>query len=270
MYANNEVGTIQPIAEIAEILRKWKLANRNSKRPNYQLPITNYGYPLLHTDAVQAFQYLDCNVDTLGVDMLTLSAHKIYGPKGVGCLYVRNLRSPKLTANSYKLKAILTGGGQEFGLRSGTENVPAIVGFAKAVSLAAMEREDEVRRVAKLCAQAWARIKKAIPTARLNGPVLSPKSLVLSRLPNNLNFYLPKVSGEQILIALDLRGVAISSGSACTARSIDPSHVLLAMGFNRERAKNSLRLTLGRMTKSSDLTTFLKVLRIICNANEVS
>lgn len=249
MYANNEIGTIQPIAEVAKIIRDFRALptiNRLTDQP--------VNYPLLHTDAVQAFQYLECDVQELGVDLLTLSAHKIYGPKGIGALYVRSQPASKLSTTNYPLSTILTGGGQEQGLRSGTENVPCIVGFAKAVGLAVMDREDEAVRVAKLRDQAWVGIKKLFPKAVLNGSIHG-------RLPNNLNFYLPGVLGEQLLVALDMQGVAVSSGSACTARSTNPSHVVLALGYDEKRAKNSVRISLGRMTTKTEIADFLKELK---------
>jgi cysteine desulfurase len=245
MYANNEVGTIQPIREIAELIHEF----RGDKE-----------WPLLHTDAVQAFQYLECDVQKLGVDLLTFSAHKIYGPKGIGALYVRS--AMKGVNRLYPIDASVTGGGQEHGLRSGTENVAAIVGFSKAVSLAAMDREDECLRIAELRDQVWQGIKKIFPKAVMNGSLKE-------RLPNNLNFYIPLgqssgqagVSGEQLLVALDLQGIAVSSGSACSARSIDPSYVLLAMGCDKARAKNSIRISLGRMTTTKEIAGFLAVLK---------
>ncbi len=236
MYANNEIGTLQPIAEIARSIQSFRRSTSV--------------YPLLHTDAVQAFQYVSCNVEKLGVDLLTLSAHKIYGPKGIGALYVRAASTPNL-------KPTITGGGQEFGLRSGTENVAAIVGFSKAVSLAAMNREDEAMRVATLRNQAWAGIKKLFPKAALNGPATTSST----RLPNNLNWYAPGVSGEQLLVALDLDGVAVSSGSACAARSTAPSHVIQALGCSLAQAKNSLRISLGAPTTSANIRRFLAALQ---------
>ena len=236
MYANNEIGTLQPIAEIARSIQSFRRSTSV--------------YPLLHTDAVQAFQYASCNVEKLGVDLLTLSAHKIYGPKGIGALYVRAASTPNL-------KPTITGGGQEFGLRSGTENVAAIVGFSKAVSLAAMNREDEAMRVATLRNQAWAGIKKLFPKAALNGPATTSST----RLPNNLNWYAPGVSGEQLLVALDLDGVAVSSGSACAARSTAPSHVIQALGCSLAQAKNSLRISLGAPTTSANIRRFLAALQ---------
>ncbi len=250
MYANNEVGMVQPIKEIAKIVAEFRGAKQ---------------WPLMHTDAVQAFQYLTCDVQELGVDMLTLSAQKIYGPKGIGALYVRS--TMKGVNRIFPIDAAVTGGGQEEGLRSGTENVPAIVGFAKAVELITVVREKETVRVAKLRDELWQGIKKIFPKAVLNGPVLSTSyqlpATSYSRLPNNLNFYSPGVSGEQLLVALDLQGIAVSSGSACTARSIDPSHVLLAMGFDKARAKNSIRISLGRMTTEKEVAEFLKILKTI-------
>ncbi len=248
MYANNEIGTIQPVAEVAKIIRDFRASSAIGNKP---LAIR---YPLLHTDAVQAFQYLECDVQELGVDLLTLSAHKIYGPKGIGALYVRSQPASKLSTTNYPLSTILTGGGQESGLRSGTENVPCIVGFAKAVGLAAMDREDEAVRVAKLRDQAWVGIKKLFPKAVLNGSIHG-------RLPNNLNFHLPGVLGEQLLVALDMQGVAVSSGTACTARSTNPSHVVLALGYDEKRAKNSVRISLGRMTAKKEIADFLKELK---------
>ena len=163
---------------------------------------------------------------------------------------------------------MVTGGGQEFGLRSGTENVPGIVGFAKAVELVEAVREKESRRVGELRAYAWRGIKKIFPNALINGSndiLTFLRKSEYRRLPNNLNVYIPGVSGEHLLVALDLKGIAISSGSACTARSIDPSPVLMAMGFNKDRAKNSLRVTLGRPTTKKDIDALISALVIFKN-----
>ncbi len=251
MYANNEVGTVQPIAEIAKIVNDFR-----ASQPTNQLTKQPSNYPLLHVDAVQAFQYLDCNVDALGVDLMTLSAHKIYGPKGIGCLYARRVPASKLLTTHYSLLTILTGGGQEFGLRSGTENVSAIVGFAKAVEIASALRSKEFQRIAKLRDKLFKGNKIIFPGVVLNGGAQG-------RLPNNLNIFIPRRSGEQLLVALDLAGIAVSSGSACSARSIDPSHVLLAMGFDRTRAKNSIRFSLGRLTTDAEIDRVLTVLSSI-------
>lgn len=239
MYANNETGVVEPIEKIAKLVREVRGANQ---------------YPLLHTDAVQAFQYLPCQVDELGIDLLTLSSQKICGPKGAGALYVRS--KTKGVNRFYPVAPLLLGGGQEQGLRSGTENVPAIVGFGAAVELVEKLRSTEALRVYALREELWKGIKKLFPKAQRNGDLKN-------RLPNNLNFYIPGVSGEELLVALDLQGVAVSSGSACTARSIDPSHVLVAMGQDKVRAKNSLRLSLGRMTSRQEVVDFLGRLRIL-------
>src|SRR3989344_4502908 len=231
MYANNEVGTIEPIFEIAKIISDFKKGKGESQKSKgkfdnlYPLPPTSY--PLFHTDAVQAFNYLNCNVDDLGVDLLTLSAQKIYGPKGIGVLYVRQMSR----AASY-LSPIITGGSaQEYGLRGGTENVPGIIGFAKAAELAEKSRNSENKRLRKLQEYFLARMKKIAPKAKLNGPEDLKK-----RNPNNLNFYFPSQSGQDLLIKLDLEGFAVSPGAACSARVCAPSHVLKAMGFSDGRA----------------------------------
>jgi cysteine desulfurase len=212
MLANNETGVVQPIATIAKIVREFRGEGR---------------WPLVHTDAVQAFQYIDCNVSTLGVDMLTLSAHKIYGPKGAGALFVKNYqldsKRPLKDVDMYPIDPLIVGGGQEMGLRSGTENVAYIVGFAKAVELAVLAREKEVGRIAGLRDALLAGLRTFYPKLQVNGSMKE-------RLPNNINIYMPGVSAEEFLVRLDLAGVAFSSGSACAARSLEASHVLLAMG----------------------------------------
>src|SRR3989344_763097 len=219
MYANNEIVTIQPIAEIAKIIEEYRIQNikyRKNKDKKSSLCsksyILNPIYPLLHTDAVQTFQFLDCDVQKLGVDLMTLSAHKIYGPKGIGVLYVRSLRP-----TPHILHPIITGGGQEFGLRSGTENVPAIVGFAKAVELAVKNREKETKRIAELTNYFWKELKKIYPKAKLNGIMNN------SFLPNILNIYFPNQNAQDLLTKLDLNGITVSSGSACSTRSTQPS-----------------------------------------------
>lgn len=238
MYANNEIGTIQPITEISKVIESFR-------RQNSKLPGLNYQLPLFHTDAVQAVNYLDCNVNTLGVDLLTVSGHKIYGPKGVGALYVKT---------GIVLEPILHGGGQEKGLRSGTENVPAIVGLGEAISLVSkLKTQGHVTKLINLRDRLISGILKSIPEAKLNG---SRKH----RLPNNINFYFPGVDSETLIIALDQKGIAVSSGSACSTRSIEPSHVLLAIGLSPQQAKSCLRITLGRYTTKDEIDYFLKVL----------
>jgi len=221
MHANNEVGTVQPIAEIGEILRDSKA--------------------VFHTDAVQTAGVLDINVDRLHVDLLSLSAHKFYGPKGVGVLYVRK---------GTKLTPLIHGGGHERRRRAGTENVPGIVGLAKALELSQQERETENARLQALRDKLIAGLG-AIPHTRVNGSRTH-------RLPNNVNVCFEFIEGESLLLTLDMRGVAASSGSACTSGSLEPSHVLLAMGIPHEIAHGSLRLTLGCGTTEADVDYVLQ------------
>lgn len=221
MYANNEIGTIEPIREIA------KICQENS------VP--------LHSDAVQAFGKIP--LYTKGIDMLSLSAHKIYGPKGVGLLMKRK---------ELRIQPLLHGGGHEFDLRSGTENVAGIVGFAKAMELALKEMPRESKRQAKMRDKL---IKHAlqIPESRLNG---HPKK----RLPNNANFSFRYVEGESIVMKLNELGIAASTGSACSSPKLEPSHVLLALGMAPSEAHGSLRLTLSRYNKMKDIDYTIKVL----------
>lgn len=259
MYANNEIGVIQPIAEISSIIRNF----RNSKGI----------YPLFHTDAAQAFQFLNCDVNVLGADLMTLSAHKIYGPKGIGLLYARYLKSV-----TYDLKPVITGGGQEFGWRSGTENVPAIIGFARSIELAAKNREKETEKIAGLADYFWRELKKIYPGARLNNAMADSakqfRHLAVSSsasrgggnvsfLPNILNIYFSKQSAEELLIRLDLKGVAVSRGSACVSFSAKPSYVLAALGHPKKRINSSLRFSFGKFTTKEELVRTLKILRDI-------
>ncbi|HVO28621.1 MAG TPA: cysteine desulfurase family protein [Candidatus Paceibacterota bacterium] len=238
MYANNEVGSVQPIAEIAELVKTFREKNPGK-------------YPLLHTDAAQAFQFLSCDASELDVDLMTISSHKIYGPKGVGALYVRDRK-----ANISRLKPILSGGGQEFGLRSGTENVPAIVGFAKAVELAAAARAKETKRIGALRDQLWHGIKKIYPKAEMNGKLEAGNGL-----PNILNVYFPGRAAQDLLTKFDLAGLAVSSGSACRSRAMEPSYVIEALGYSKERAKASIRFSLGRPTTKADIVAALGTAR---------
>jgi cysteine desulfurase len=257
MYANNEIGVIQPIAEIAKIIDDFRVTSRK---------------PLVfHVDASQAFQFLDCNVKNLGVDLMTLSSHKIYGPKGVGVLYVRGAMSYELGGTrhfksiltpSSKLVPLLHGGGQEYGLRSGTENVPAIVGFAKAIELADAARKKESKRIATLRDQLWRGIKRINSKAELNVSYLLAPS---SYLPNLLNVYFPGHQAQDLLTKFDLAGLAVSSGSACRSRAMESSYVLEALGYSRERAKSSIRFSLGRPTTKQEIDQALKILSSILN-----
>lgn len=249
MYANNQIGTVQPIREISRAIAEFKsLLNPNHYTPN----------PLFHTDAVQAFQFLKCDVQELGVDLLTLSAHKIYGPKGIGVLYVKKGNS-SLTPNFYNLAPITTGGGQEWGLRSGSENVSSIVGFGKAVEITESSRVSEFKRLKALRDYFWKNLKKILPEAELNGSMNE-------RLPNNLNIYFPGRPSQDLHIELDLWGIATSAGAACASRLCKPSYVIEALGYKDDRANSSLRLSFGRSTTKAEvdlaLTIFKKRFRI--------
>ena len=224
MYANNEVGTIQPIAEIGQIARARSIP--------------------FHSDAVQAGGVLDLDVDKLNVDLLSLSAHKFYGPKGVGVLYQRRFTP---------LLPMQTGGGHERGRRAGTENIPYIVGLATALKLAHEHREGNNAHVAALRDRLIKGVLDIIPHAYLTG---HPSE----RLPNNVSFVFKGIEGESILLNLDLMGVAASSGSACTSASLEPSHVLLALGLPVEICHGSLRLTLGNENTEGDVDYVLSVL----------
>lgn len=224
MLANNEIGTLQPIEEVSRMVRGRGI--------------------ILHTDAVQAAGALDLTVDRLGVDLLSLSAHKIYGPKGVGALYVRRGTS---------LDPILFGGNQERALRPGTENVPGVVGLAVALALAEAERAGETQRLAALRNRLIEGVPATVPGAHLTGAREN-------RLPGHASFFLDEVTGESVLVNLDVAGIACSSGSACRAGSTDPSHVLIAIGLSDQQAKNGLRLTLGRENTEADVEYVLDVL----------
>lgn len=219
MLANNEVGTLQPVREIAEICRARGV--------------------LVHTDAVQAVGVLPVDVRDLGVDLLSLSGHKIYAPKGVGALYIRR-------GVRRFLAPLLYGGGQEGRMRPGTENVPAIAGLGRAAEIALRERDELARRLRAWRDRLEQELLARIPGARVNGhPQL--------RLPGHLNLAVPGVDPDALLIGLDLAGVAASNGSACSAGSIEPSHVLLAMGLSPELARGAVRLTLGRLNREEDV-----------------
>ncbi len=248
MSANNEIGTIQPISEIAKIVNDFR--NRKSQT-NSKFLIPNSSFPLFHTDAVQAFNYLDCDVQRLGVDLMTLSSQKIYGPKGAGLLYVKN---PK----NWNLSPLVTGGGQESGLRGGTEAVPLIIGLVKALEIASQKRIGEIKKIKTLQEYFWRKMKTIAPAVQLNGDWKS-------RLPNNLNLYFPGQAGQDLLIKLDLAGFAVSPGAACSARICRPSHVLKALGCSDAQATGSLRITFGRQTKKSDVDKLLAALKgLVC------
>ena len=227
MFANNEIGSIQPIKEIGEIAHKHGV--------------------LFHTDAVQAFGQVPINVDEMNIDMLSSSGHKLNGPKGIGLLYIRK---------GVKIRSFVHGGAQERKRRAGTENVPGIVGLGKAVELAMASMDQRMKQETELRDYAISRIEKEIPYCRLNGDRVK-------RLPNNINFSFQFVEGESLLIMLDMKGICASSGSACTSGSLDPSHVLLAIGVPHEVAHGSLRLTLSDETTKEDLDFVVEKLKEI-------
>ena len=217
MFANNEIGTIQPIKEIGEIAHEKGI--------------------LFHTDAVQAFGQVPINVDEMHIDMLSSSAHKLHGPKGIGFLYIRK---------GVKIRSFVHGGAQERKRRAGTENVPGIVGYAKAAQMAAAGLEQKMAQESSLRDYLIDRVMAEIPYTKLNGHRTK-------RLPNNANFSFQFIEGESMLILLDNEGICGSSGSACTSGSLDPSHVLLAIGLPHEIAHGSLRLTLSEETTKEDI-----------------
>lgn len=224
MAANNEIGTVEPIKEIGAIARAHKIP--------------------FHTDAVQAIGAIPINVDEMNIDMLSMSGHKFHGPKGIGVLYVRK---------GIRLDTLIQGGAQERGQRAGTENLAGIVGIGKAIELATAHLEENAARMTALRDKLINGILTAVPDTRLNGHPTK-------RLPNNCNVSIRYIEGEAMLLRLDLAGIAGSSGSACTSGSLDPSHVLLAIGLPHEIAHGSLRLTLGTDTTEADIDEVLNVL----------
>lgn len=235
MHANNEIGTIQPIKEISEIARGKGI--------------------IFHTDAVQTVGHIPVNVDDLGVDLLSLSAHKFYGPKGVGCLYVRK---------GVKIEPFLKGGGQEAHRRASTENVSGIVGLGKAIELCSRNMQKEMNAQIDLRDKLIKGINEKIENVYLNGhPEL--------RLPNNVNFSIEYIEGESMLLSLDTLGIAASTGSACTSGDLEPSHVLLAIGRPHELCHGSIRFTLGRFNSSTDIDRLLEVFpKVVSKLREMS
>ncbi len=240
MYANNEIGVIQPIAEIGRLI---KTRNKTSKI-------------FFHTDAVQAVAYLNCDVQKLGVDFLTISGHKIYGPKGVGVLFIR-----KGTA----IEPQIFGGSHEFRLRSGTENIPAIVGLGTAIAeIQKPETKNQIYLIKKLRDKLINGILKSISASKLNGSRTK-------RLPNNVNISFKGVEGEAMLIILDREGIAVSTGSACSSKNLEPSYVLLALGLSHPQTHGSLRFSLGKYTTEREINKVLKVLpKIIIRLRKIS
>ena len=235
MAANNEIGTIQPLKEIGAIARKYGV--------------------LFHTDAVQAFAHIPINVDEMNIDMLSASGHKINGPKGIGVMYIRK---------GVKILSYIHGGAQERRRRAGTHNVPGIVGMGKAVEIAAATMEEKTKYISELRDYLIEQVLEKVPYARLNGHKTN-------RLPNNANFCFRFIEGEGMLILLDQAGICGSSGSACTSGSLDPSHVLLAIGLPHEIAHGSLRLTLSEDTTKEDIDyTVDKLAEIIARLRSMS
>jgi len=227
MHANNEIGTIEPIAEIGALCRDRGVT--------------------FHSDAVQTVGALEVDVRKIPIDLLSINAHKFYGPKGVGALYVRR---------GTRLATMQTGGGQEKGRRTGTENVAGIVGLGLAMRIARERRATESPRQARLRDRLISGVRTRVPDVVLNGHPTD-------RLPNNASFCVPGTDGESLIVALDLEGFAVSSGSACTSGETEPSHVLLALGLDREVAKGSLRVTVGRSTTEADVDAFVRALEHI-------
>ncbi len=247
MHVNNEVGTIQPLREIKFMIDAFR---NESSRADISHSVE---YPLLHTDAAQSFPYLYCDVELLGVDLMTLSSHKTHGPKGVGALYVR--RNEAASGGNVPLIAQCVGGGQEFGVRSGTENVPGIVGFAKAAHLAAAARGKISTRVGALRDELWKRIKVIAPAAEINGPMGDAKA------PHILNVYFSGHAAQDLLTRFDRAGLAVASGSACRSRAAEPSYVIEAMGYDKTRAAASIRFSLGKGTKKRDVAATAKIIK---------
>lgn len=227
MFANNEIGTIQPIAEIGKVAREKGV--------------------YFHTDAVQAMGNVEINVADLSVDILSMSAHKFYGPKGIGALYVRK---------GVKLTTFMHGGAQERGRRASTENVAAIIGLAKALEMAVQNTSEHNAKLTALRDRTIEEIQKNIPFVKLNGHRDK-------RLPGNVNFSFEFIEGESLLLMLDMKGIAASSGSACTSGSLDPSHVLLAIGLPHEIAHGSLRITFGEENTDADVDYLMEILPFI-------
>lgn len=227
MFANNEIGTIQPIAEIGKIAREKGI--------------------IFHTDAVQAVGHIAIDVKEMKIDLLSISGHKLYGPKGIGALYVRK---------GIKLKAYIHGGAQEKSRRAGTENVPGIVGLGKAIELCHTHLKDESKKQEELRDYLIEQVLTKVPYCRLNGHRIQ-------RLPNNANFSFRFIEGESLLIMLDMKGICASSGSACTSGSLDPSHVLLGIGLPHEIAHGSLRITLGEKSTKEEIDYLIEMLLVI-------
>ncbi|KRU24150.1 cysteine desulfurase NifS [Clostridium sporogenes] len=237
MFANNEIGTIEPIKEIGELCKEKNI--------------------YFHTDAVQAIGHVDIDVKDMNIDLLSMSAHKFYGPKGVGALYIKN---------GVKIQNLIHGGGQERGKRASTEDTAGIVGLGKAIELAMENMPEENEKLSNLRGKLIRGIEERIPEVKLNGPKDMSR-----RLPNNVNFSFIGIEGETLLLDLDMNGIFGSTGSACASASLDPSHVLLSIGLPHETAHGSLRLSLGAKNTEEDIDYVLEVLpKIIKQRREMS
>ena len=233
-YVDNETGTIQPIKKISRTVKSYREKNKNN-------------FPYFHTDAAQAANYLDINVNNLGVDSMTLSAQKIYGPKGIGGIYIKR---------GTPIQPIIYGGGQQFSMRAGTENVPGIIGFGEAMELAAKEGKKEAKRLAVLRDKLQEGILRKVDKVLVNGNQEE-------RLPNFLNISILDIEGEAMLLYLDNKGIIANTGSACNSQTLEPSYILQAFGRPYEYIHGSLRFTLGRHTKEKDVDYTVKTLPII-------
>lgn len=236
MYANNEIGTIQPLRDVAKLIKEVQ-----SKRDKDDPPL------YFHSDACQAANYLDLHVARLGVDLMSLNGGKIYGPKQTGALYIKS---------GIKLIPLINGGGQEQGLRSGTENVAGIIGLAAALDMVQSDRRQETERLKVLQQQFFAKLSQALPASVINGSIKH-------RLPNNLHFTIPGLDNERLLIQLDEAGIQAAAGSACSASNETPSHVLRALGLSDDYARASLRMTMGRQTTVAQLEKTIVTLKRI-------
>jgi cysteine desulfurase len=261
MYVNNEIGTVQPIEEIGKLLKKTN-AERKEEKPastrGDDRSSTRGGLPriIFHTDATQAINYFNCNVDELGVDLLSMSAHKIYGPKGVGLLYIRK---------GTPIKRIQDGGDQEYKMRAGTHNVPAIVGLGEALNMIKTPAtQKKIKEITELRDYLIKRVLKEVPKSYLNGS--NEK-----RSPSNANFRFDDIEGEGLILSLDLDGIAGSTGSACSSGALDPSHVLLSLGLRHEQAHGSLRLTIGKYTTKKELDIVIdKIKEVVKRLRKIS
>jgi len=238
MYANNEIGTIQPLKEVAKIIDQIRLQRAKS---NNKLPI------YFHTDACQAVNYLDLHVHRLGVDLMTINGGKIYGPKQSGALFIKT---------GTKISPQILGGGQEYGLRSGTENVPAIIGLTKALDIVQTMRHDESDRIRLLQQFFISQLQEKIPVAIINGSKTH-------RLPNNIHLTIPGHDNERLMMALDEKGIICGVGSACKASNDEPSHVLGAIGISKKDAEATLRFSMGRTTTKSDIIKVIDALILV-------